>query len=103
MDKLIKKLLRESILKSQFKGRNILYHSTFIDKVLKIITDNKIEPRTYQPSDFITQIPYEAKSSSDEDAYDLNQLQMDTTIIDTGPSYTAQQSVNMAILDAANK
>jgi hypothetical protein len=48
MDKLIKKLLRESILKSQFKGRNILYHSTFIDKVLKIITDNKIEPRTTQ-------------------------------------------------------
>lgn len=48
MKEVIKKLLRESILKSPFKGRNILYHSTFIDKVLKIIGDDKIEPKTTQ-------------------------------------------------------
>ena len=48
MKEVIKKLLRESILKSPFKGRNILYHSTFIDKVLKIIGDGKIEPKTTQ-------------------------------------------------------
>lgn len=52
MKNIIKKLLREglteSILKSPFKGRNILYHSTFIDRILKIITGNKIEPKTTQ-------------------------------------------------------
>ena len=48
MKEFIQKLLRESILKSPFKGRNVLYHSTFIDRVLKILTDNKIEPKTTQ-------------------------------------------------------
>lgn len=48
MKNIIKQLLRESILKSPFKGRNILYHSTFIDRILNIITDNKIEPKTSQ-------------------------------------------------------
>lgn len=48
MKKIIKKLLRESILKSPFKGRNILYHSTFIDKLLNILTDNEIKPKTTQ-------------------------------------------------------
>ena len=41
-------LLIESILKSPFKGKNILYHSTSIDRILKIITNNEIEPKTTQ-------------------------------------------------------
>jgi len=41
-------LLKESILKSPFKGKNILYHSTSIDRILKIITNNEIEPKTTQ-------------------------------------------------------
>lgn len=52
MKNIIKQLLRErldeSILKSPFKGRNVLYHSTFIDRVLTIISNDKIEPKTTQ-------------------------------------------------------
>ncbi len=52
MKNIIKQLLREglteSILKSPFKSKNILYHSTFIDRVMDIISNNKIEPKTTQ-------------------------------------------------------
>ncbi len=42
MKEYIKQLLRESILKSPFKGRYILYHSTQIDKGISILNDDKI-------------------------------------------------------------
>ena len=48
----IKKLLREgldeSILKSPFKGRNILYHSSGFGQGIGILTDNRIYAATRQ-------------------------------------------------------
>jgi len=41
-------IIKESILKTSFKGKNILYHSTYIDKILNIISNNEIEPKTTQ-------------------------------------------------------
>ena len=35
-------LLNESILRSDFKGKNLLYHSTTIGRGIDILNDNKI-------------------------------------------------------------
>ena len=52
MKEIIRKLLREgldeSILKSPFKGKNILYHSSTISGCINILTDNKIYAATKQ-------------------------------------------------------
>ena len=64
MKNIIKQLLREglteSILNSPFKGRNLLYHSTFISRVMEIITNNKIEAKTTQK--ILTKFNDESKS-----------------------------------------
>jgi len=42
MVKTTKQLLRESILRTEFKGRNNLYHSTNLGNMIDIIDNNKI-------------------------------------------------------------
>lgn len=48
MKKLIKKLLRENLFKSPFKGQNILFHSTQYDRAINILNDNEIFAATKQ-------------------------------------------------------
>jgi len=48
MKKIIKKLLREHILKSPFKGRNIYYHITNLENAINMIETNKIDGNSPQ-------------------------------------------------------
>jgi hypothetical protein len=48
LSEIFNELLGESILKSPFKGRNVLYHSSGFGQGIDILTDNRINAATKQ-------------------------------------------------------
>tara|TARA_R110000782_G_scaffold65140_1_gene132658 strand:+ start:149 stop:790 length:642 start_codon:yes stop_codon:yes gene_type:complete len=85
MKEVIKKLLREGLLNENFlntpfKGKNILYHSTFIDNLINILTTNEIQANTQQTIKTSlnkdTNNQYNGVSFTRDHSYDYNEFKL---------------------------